>query len=419
MQKRVIRICLIMMVFLTVIAFTNGIFAQEVEEVRIGAVYPLSGPIAVTGLRCRYAVETAMDIVNNYHDIDLPLARTEGLPNLDGAMIDAIFGDSEASPEVGRAEAERLIDRGVHALIGSYQSAVSKTGSSAAERARIPWMCGASSSAALTDRGYNWFFRYAPTDREDSEIFMEFLDYVNGQGHDVNKVALVYENTEFGKHAAMCAEEAAERFGYEVVADVPYTFGSTSLDSELLTLRAAEPDAVIAASLVGDFILFVETSRGFDFNTQGVLSFCGGFQDPGFVDAVGSDGDYYLGTDSFGLDLTEVVPELDYVNQIFKDLSGANFDGPVFNIFNAALTLFEAIDRAGSTEPDAIRQALTETDLELETALANRVVFGDDGHNIYASSVIQQTINERYRIVYPEEFATADLVWPMPTWDEK
>ena len=80
-----------------------------------------------------------------------------------------VHADSQGKPDVGKAEAERLINQeGVWALIGSYNSSVSKPASFVAERAKKIFMCGASSSAALTQRDMKFFFRMAPTDETES-----------------------------------------------------------------------------------------------------------------------------------------------------------------------------------------------------------------------------------------------------------
>ena len=56
-----------------------------------------------------------------------------------GAKIEVVFGDSQGKPEVGLADAQRLIDQEkVVALTGAYQSAVTKTASRIAEQRGIP-----------------------------------------------------------------------------------------------------------------------------------------------------------------------------------------------------------------------------------------------------------------------------------------
>ena len=54
------------------------------ETVKIGVLYPLTGPVAVVGKDAVAAVKTAMDIINNSHDINMPLAKERGLSGLVG-----------------------------------------------------------------------------------------------------------------------------------------------------------------------------------------------------------------------------------------------------------------------------------------------------------------------------------------------
>ena len=71
--------------------FVGSSSAQQ-KVVKIGAIYPLSGNLATTGLDCKRGVEMAVEIINGKYDLSLPLAKTEGLPNLGGAKIEVIFG---------------------------------------------------------------------------------------------------------------------------------------------------------------------------------------------------------------------------------------------------------------------------------------------------------------------------------------
>ena len=71
--------------------------ALAADAVRVGVIYPLTGPVAQPGKDVLAAVKVAQDIVNNSHDLDLPLAATEGLPNLGGAKIELVVADHQAS----------------------------------------------------------------------------------------------------------------------------------------------------------------------------------------------------------------------------------------------------------------------------------------------------------------------------------
>ena len=149
---------------------------QAVDEVRLGTLYPVTGSAALAGGRALAAVKTVVDIVNNSYDLDIPLARTEGLPNLGGAKIKLIVADHQGKPEIGRAEAERLIDNEkVVALFGAYHSSVSAAASNVAERRGIPYLTGESSSPKLHTRGFKWFFRTGPHDGHYTKTMFDFI----------------------------------------------------------------------------------------------------------------------------------------------------------------------------------------------------------------------------------------------------
>ncbi len=134
--------------------------AKAQQEVKIGVLYPLSGPTAQVGIDAVAAIRTALEIVNEAADLPLTLAKNKGLPGLGGAKVTIIVVDHQGKPEVGLSETERLITQEkVHAVFGAYFSSVTASASQAAERAGIPFVNAESSQPALTQRGLKYFFR--------------------------------------------------------------------------------------------------------------------------------------------------------------------------------------------------------------------------------------------------------------------
>ncbi|RMG58960.1 MAG: branched-chain amino acid ABC transporter substrate-binding protein, partial [Deltaproteobacteria bacterium] len=166
-----------------ILALVALVFAASTAlggTIKIGAIYPLTGPAATTGKELADAIKLAQDIINNKYDFNLPLAKSEGLPNLGGAKIEVVIADHQGKPDVGLSEAERLItEEKVVALLGCYYSSVTKTASLAAERHKIPFLNPESTAASLTERGFKWFFRTTPNDDTFSENFFQFLNDLN------------------------------------------------------------------------------------------------------------------------------------------------------------------------------------------------------------------------------------------------
>ena len=403
----------IFVVVLGIVLIFGAALAEAQEVIKIGSIYPLTGAIASSGLRSKHAIETAVDVINNKYDFDIPFAQTQGIPNLKGAKLQVIWGDSQASPEVGKTEAERLITQEkVPLLLGAYQSGVSKAASFAAERFKIPFVCAESSSAALTERGLKYFFRIAPTDAEDSIAFFEFLEQMKAKGKKVERVAIVYENTEFGVHAAGEAKKQAEKRGYKIVADVPYPFKSTDVKSEVLKIKAAKPDVILQASLLGDMMLFAKTFKEQKVAFNANLSYCGGYHDPSFVQLMKKDAEFYMGQCTFSPDFITKRPVLGKINEMYKKRAGVDFDGVTIEGFTSVLVIADAFNRAQSTDPEKVVQALRTTDLKTPTLPGDAVKFNEQGQNIKIISNISQVQNGQYRVVWPASMAAVDLVWP-------
>lgn len=384
-------------------------FAQAQQEIAIGAIYPLTGPLASTGLELKQAVELGVDLVNNPFPQfrNIPLAAGAGLPRLAGARIRVIFADSQGKPEVGQAEAERLITQGkVVALIGAYQSAVTRTASRVAEQYGIPFLNPESSSPDLTERGYRWFFRTTPNDETFIEGMMRFLDTLKGL--PTKRVGVVYENTDFGVNTAKAVEKYAALSGRQVVVKIAYPAATTSVISEVQRLEAAKPDVAIFASYTSDAILFVRTMRQVGYAPPILLANDAGFIDSQFLKEVGPQVEGVLTRDVWANDLALAKPIIGQINKLYRDRYGRDLNGNSARSLQGLLVLAEAINRAGSTQPAAIQKALRETNLLSSQIFMpwGGVRFDEKGQNVLGQGLILQLVKGEYRTVWPDRLAT-------------
>ena len=128
------------------------------QYIKIGALYPLTGKFASIGKNCAQALELAVDIINGYWELSLPLACSEGLPNLGNKKIKVIIADTEGDTGIGQREAKRLIvEENVTALVGAYNSDVTRFASMEAEVLHVPFITPDASAHSLTQRGFKYF----------------------------------------------------------------------------------------------------------------------------------------------------------------------------------------------------------------------------------------------------------------------
>lgn len=398
--------------------------APAVDVVKVGAILPLSGGAAATGVKLKYAVEVAQEIINGDHpDIALPLAEGMGLPNLGNAKIEVIFADHQGNPEVAKSEAERLIqNEKVVSLLGAYQSSATKPASQSAERFKVPFVAGSSSSAALTQRGLKYFTRIAPNDDMETEVFFEYLKYLNETVKaDIKTVGVVYIDNEYGVHAAEMVDKWLEKKygaeGFEKVVTVKYPADVSNVDTEVQQIKAASPDVLFHASYIGDITQFVKKYKEFDVVPKAVVNYCGGFQDSQFTVNLGTDGDYFSGGAACSPELFGKMEVVNKINELFKAKSGgADIDGPALEEFASLMVIADAINQAKSVDTEKIMEVLKTAKFEAPYFSTGAIQFGEDGQNVYSASFIVQTQGTKYEAVFPADIQTAAPVAPFKDW---
>jgi branched-chain amino acid transport system substrate-binding protein len=399
--------------------------AYAQQEIKIGVIYPLSGPGAAAGGEMKKALELAADIVNNGAKgiPNLPFSAGGGLPNMKGAKIKLVFGDHQGNPQVGATEAERLITQEkVVALMGCYNSNVTQTASQVSERYKIPFLNPESSSASLTQRGFKWFFRVTPHDDLFVNNFFEFFKELEAKkGIKVKQLALFNENTQWGNETTKLETKLAQERNFTVVKSVSYPQKSTQLTSEVQLLKSGNPQVIMQSSYTGDAIMSMKTYKELGYTPDMILANNSGFTDQEFIKTLGKDANYIITREVWSLDLAKTNPLIKQVNDLFNARYKINFSGNSSRSFTGLLTLADALNRAGSTTPEAIRTALMATNIDGKKTIMpwKGIKFDQTGQNIYGAGILVQVIDGKYHTVWPFEMATQDIVWPMPKWNQR
>jgi branched-chain amino acid transport system substrate-binding protein len=405
------------------LAMTVAAHAQQ--EVKIGVIYPLTGSSASVGGELRSALELAADIINNGATgmPDLPFSHGKGLPNLKGAKIKLVFADHQASPQVGATEAERLITQEhVVAIVGAYNSAVTATASQVAERAGVPFLNPESSSATLTQRGFKWFFRTTPHDDLFVHNAFEFLaELEKKKGIKVGTIATLNENGLWGVETGKLQARLAPDFKYTIVKQISYPSKTTQLTSEVQSLKAANPNVVMQSSYTPDAILSMKTYKELGFSPDMILANDAGFADTEFIKTLGKDADYIISREAWALDLAKSKPLIKQVDDLFRSRYKIDFTGNSARTFTGLMVLADAINRAGSTDAEAIRKALVATNIPSSQLIMpwDGVKFDAAGQNTLGRGILVQIIGGQYHTVWPFNLATRDVTWPMPKWDQR
>jgi branched-chain amino acid transport system substrate-binding protein len=141
-----------------------------------------------------------------------------------------------------------------------------------------------------------------------------------------------------------------------------------------------------------------------------------GFSDPSFIPAVADIAQGAMNRSSW--DIGKPGSVTSKINDMYKAKTGRDLDDTSARNMQAMLVLGEALNRAGSTDPEKIRDALSKTDLKPDQLMMgyNGVKFDQTGQNIMASTYLIQLKDKAYKLVWPEKSAEMKLEWPMKGW---
>jgi branched-chain amino acid transport system substrate-binding protein len=411
-----------------------GALAQK--EIKIGAIYPLTGGAAAAGRELRAGAELAAEIANGaMPEISMSMAKNSGIQSMGGAKITLIFKDHEGNPTLGADLAKKLIlDDKVDGILGCYHSSVTKTVSAVAEQYGIPMINGSSTSPELTKRGFKWFWRTTPHDVWFTKDLFELLKGLSeGKVKGVNAVpknelinlASACEKTEWGSFVSELIEQFAKEYGFNVRKSLLYAKEAPDLSSEVRSLKAAKPDAMLFASYTSDAILMVKTLKAQKIQPKIIWGQDAGFETPEFRSALGDSIAGILTRTVFLPQVVQLKPVAGQVNDLYKARVGNDLTGASARSFTGVQTWVHVLEKAGSTQPADIQKAanalqIPGNELVVPWAGIKFSTSGDEiGQNVLGSGLIGQYQKGPdgqigLQIIYPFDVASADMIYPFP-----
>src|SRR3981081_3933791 len=215
----------------TLIATLPMVFAAwscwAAETIRVGAVYPLTGPVAEDGAAVLKGAKLAVKIFND-------------AGGLNGQKLDLLVEDGACNPAQSVAGAEKLISANkVVALAGAFCSSSTGATMDVAQRYKVPMLAGISAAPNLTERGNRYLFRIQATSQMLADAFApKMMEIAGGK-----KVAFLVVNDDWGRSIASYYKASLERQGAQVVSTQIFDTNETDLFSYITNVKRAEPDA--------------------------------------------------------------------------------------------------------------------------------------------------------------------------------
>jgi branched-chain amino acid transport system substrate-binding protein len=380
------------------------------EEVVIGAAIPLSGTYAREGLYIKAGYEMAVEEFNEKGGVYVAELNRK-LP------IRLIIYDDKSDKATTTSLTEHLITVDhVHAVLGSYGTVLCFGQCPIVEKYRIPYVTGGAGSLEIFQQGYRYVFGTIPSLLTITGNIMDFLKWAVDQGKLSKpvKIANAYENTVHGaEHTRAIIEKSVEHKGYfEVVLNEPFEVGATDFRPLLSKINLANADVLLVDARLSDYITmhrqYVEMGL-----YHKVVSYALRGPEATAREALGAASDYLISCQYWDKRLP--YPQVKEWVEKFEAKYGLTAEWYGATTYEACRAILFAIEKAGSLNPEKIRDALAELDEPNSILLGGRLNFGPLGQHIYTQLIILQNVpGGKTEIIWPPEAATAEPVIPMP-----
>ncbi|GAB4347301.1 MAG: ABC transporter substrate-binding protein [Oricola sp.] len=377
-----------------------AVLRAQPAAVKIGLIHPVSGFIAFSGSQCREGALMAIADIN----------AAGGIKSLGGAQLEAVLGDSQGKPEIGAAEVTKMVEGGVSGIVAGYASSISLATSQEAAKTNTPHVVDVGVSDQIVDRGLANTFRFSPGYGKIAQFAVDNLDKINqSSGSPAKTAMIIHEESLFGTGTANLLSEKLPEKGIDVVEVIKHANPTRDFTNIVLQIKSKKPDLIIPANYYNEYVLLARTMRQQKVEAKGIYSVLGGA----------------ASSYKFVKEFPEAAEQIMDCNHWFDPTSdvalarkkaaedkGLFYTYEVFLAYNAVAFLADAIERAGSTDKEAVIAAMAASTWD-----GHGMPYGPtkmvNGQNEGAQPVNTQVLNGEIEVIYPEEFASAKPVFPM------
>jgi branched-chain amino acid transport system substrate-binding protein len=390
----------------TAISGFPTILRAQAPEIKIGSIQPVTGVISDIGISMRRGNQLAVDDINAHG----------GIKSMGGAKLKLLLADTEAKEEVARSEAERLIKEGAVCLVGPFLSGNAMTIATLCEQRGVPFVMDVAAADEITQKGFKYSFRCFPTSTNFATNMLLYMGQIMKE-KNISKIKGVVTNTGdlFGRTqgATFLKFIKEKNFPIEVLSHIEYPLGIQDLSAEVSKIKTLKPEVLFPITRPGDAKLMIRELYKQRVELSGIIGpGSPGLYEPEFIRDMKALSEYVM----------DNVPWYNPQGKMYKQVNaefskkypGKYIDTNSGFAYLAVMVIADALERAKSTKPDSLVEALRKTYMKQDLMVGGAVTFNHKGDNVNADAAMVQVLEGSVKVVLPLKSAEAKYVYPMP-----
>ena len=373
----------------------------------LGAAVSESGTYSTNGMHTMNGYNLAVEAINARGGVKVGDTMY---------MLEIKYYDDESTPARGTELAERLISQdGVQFLLGPYSSGLTKAIAPVTEKHGVPMVEANGASRSLFTNNYQYLFAVLSTSEQYLSSAVDLaaeLAQAGGRDPADLTVAFAFENDPFSQDVRAGVTDDANRHGMKIVIDDKLPKELNDMTPILAKVKALKPDLLLVSGHSKGAATAIRQIDELEvYVPMLAMTHCDS------ADVIGKFG----AAANHTLCASQWAPTLSYGDDLFGSASdfAATFEqkfgyAPPYQAAEsaAAVQVFaDAFERAGSLDPQMVRDALSAT--EMQTFYGN-IKFDETGKNIAKPMVLFQIQDGEFRVVAPTKWADASVIHPRP-----
>lgn len=376
-------------------------------DIVIGLPLAATGNLSQEGAMAKQGYDLWLDWVNG----------TKGGIEVGGVRhrVRLDYQDDTSKADVDSQLAEKMIaDDGVKFLLGPYGASNTASAAAVADKHHVPLVSANGSARSIFSKGYRYVFGVQTPAEKNLQVVFDLAGTLNPKP---TTFAMLAADDSFSVEVAKGAIDYANSRGLRLVFNQQYPNGSTNLAGLVAQAKAANPDIVVNSGHLLEAVAVNKAAKDLRFSAK-MFVYSVGPTMPNFVQSLGKDADFVV-TGSQWTAQAQYKPdyyltEAQYVAAYRRKFNTQ--DEPNYQVADATaagLALERAIEKAGSLDPDRVRDALANLDL---MTFFGRIKFDGNGQNVYKPMMVEQIQSGRRQTIWPLEVSGASMLYPAPTW---
>ena len=295
------------------------------------------------------------------------------------------------------------------AYLGGYSSVLAVPGCTVGEKNKVPWLGVAFSAEAPHRQGYTYIFSPYPKSRDYEKSFKIYKDLPENAWP--KKAAIFEREEDWGREMADVFEKSGKTNGFTVAVRKKYSPGTKDFTAHIMAAKSSGADMVLDVSTTPEGMAMMKQMKELDYNPKWVY----------MVRAANTEswrnfaeGNYVCTVPGWHNSLK--FPMVDKINARARQKTGKDAAFEVGSAYTCVQIIADAIQRAGSLDRKAIRDAIAMTDM---TTVMGPIKFRSDGTADFDDIIIVQHQSGNTQCVNPKRYASAPFIYPFPKWSDR